>query len=425
MMRAAAIVVGMLTTTPSRADEPCDAWLHWPASDIRGSDLQQARAATLDACKMACLRVADCRAFTWPGCQLKSAKERAPNDAYAVFERPSNDRCAPTGHAASVPPTGRVTVQTKSGHSYSCRHPELFDPALRPEWFAAEFLSAVGDPSALGRIVTREHRNAQVYSFPFLTPRFARLLLEEAEHYAASGLPNPKPNGMNNYGILWNHIGMEATFDAIRSRYIAPVAAHVFPHLGGATIDRQHTYLVHYSTDEDAHGLDIHHDSCDITFNAALQEPNEYEGSGLRFCGLYSTPEYRRYTFTYRHVLGRAILYDGRMRHGAEPITSGSRTNLVMWAHSSRHRNTVEYEAGNRAAHLQDGRADPRCVSHHHDTDFCDYRLEGHAAKCGGDGTNVFMRRWRQSMHDNRYWQVGNSVREDGSFAQGQSRTDL
>ena len=43
---------------------------------------------------------------------------------------------------------------------------------------------------------------------------------------------------------------------------------------------------------------------------------------------------YRQFTFTYTHKLGRAILYDGRMRHGAEPITSGSRTNLVLWLHS-------------------------------------------------------------------------------------------
>ena len=116
-----AVVAGVLATTPLRADEPCGAWQHWPASVVRGSDLEQARASTLDACKTACLRTADCRAFTWPGCQLKSSKERMPSDAYAVVERPSNDRCALTdgqghavgaadGAAGSVP---ALTVQTK------------------------------------------------------------------------------------------------------------------------------------------------------------------------------------------------------------------------------------------------------------------------------------------------------------------------
>ena len=30
---------------------------------------------------------------------------------------------------------------------------------------------------------------------------------------------------------------------------------------------------MHYDTQRDQEGLDVHHDSCDITFNAALDEP--------------------------------------------------------------------------------------------------------------------------------------------------------
>ena len=108
---AMTVIVGMLAS--SRVDEPCDAWQHWLASDIRGADLQQARASTLDVCKMVCLHTADCRAFTWPGCQLKSSKERIPSDAYAVVERPSIDQCAPTdsqGHAVGAADGAAGTV---------------------------------------------------------------------------------------------------------------------------------------------------------------------------------------------------------------------------------------------------------------------------------------------------------------------------
>eukprot|EP00908_Phaeocystis_cordata_P014353 Transcript_25454.p4 GENE.Transcript_25454~~Transcript_25454.p4 ORF type:complete len:162 (-),score=45.88 Transcript_25454:820-1305(-) len=134
---------------------------------------------------------------------------------------------------------------------------------------------------------------------------------------------------MNNYGIKWAHIGLGGLFERLRQRYVGRVASVLFPHLGGSSLDHEHSYLVHYDTHSDQEGLDVHHDSCDITFNAALDESSSYAGAGLTFCGLYSTPLYRNYSFTYRHVLGRAILYDGRVRHGAEPIEAGSRTNLV------------------------------------------------------------------------------------------------
>lgn len=180
---------------------------------------------------------------------------------------------------------------------------------------------------------------------------------------------------MNNYGIKWAHIGLGGLFERLRQRYVGRVASVLFPHLGGSSLDHEHSYLVHYDTQSDQEGLDVHHDSCDITFNAALDDSSSYAGAGLTFCGLYSTPLYRNYSFTvrpftgrpftglaprkrslpcgasctahsralcrltarhppplrrqYRHVLGRAILYDGRVRHGAEPIEAGSRTNLV------------------------------------------------------------------------------------------------
>ena len=61
------LLCGLVLTV--RAEEPCAHWQHWSASDIRGSDLHQADSSTLDACKAACLRISECRAFTWPGSQ--------------------------------------------------------------------------------------------------------------------------------------------------------------------------------------------------------------------------------------------------------------------------------------------------------------------------------------------------------------------
>lgn len=276
-------------------------------------------------------------------------------------------------------------------------------------------------------ILRREHPNALVWSYPFLQPRFARLLLEEAAHYNASGLHHKKPNGMNNYGILWNSIGMRKMFDVIQQRYVAPVARLLFPDVGGGSLDHQHTYLVQYSETMDPHGLDIHHDSCDITFNAALDDASEYSGCGLTFCGLYGEPTYRRYTFTYRHFLGRAILYDGRMRHGAEPISGGMRTNLVMWSHSTAYRGTSAYQRNNQPSHPSTGAADPQCVSHHHDEDYCKFRLPGHEARCGSGGRNTFKTAWRRALKKQSYWKVGNVMRDNGNILEGRwdGRTEL
>ena len=122
-----------------------------------------------------------------------------------------------------------VRVRTKAGEAYEPLHAELFDvKRFDVKWFDPVLVAAAeAGPDALRQLARREHPLAEVFSFPFLSPAWAEMLLSEAEHYAASGLINPKPNGMNNYGLLWNHIGMEPMFDLIVARFIAPLAAAV------------------------------------------------------------------------------------------------------------------------------------------------------------------------------------------------------
>jgi len=305
-------------------------------------------------------------------------------------------------------------VQTANGEWYRPLHTELFDVNYDfphhtySAWFDQSLLAALGNESALRSLVRREHRDAEVYSFPFLQPAFATMLLEEARHFAASGLHNPKPNGMNNFGILWNHIGMKPLFSRLLEAVLLPITRLLFPDIGGGSADVHHSYLVHYDEQSDPQGLDMHHDSSDITFNAALSEPDSYTGSGLRFCGLHSARSYRRHTFTYRHELGRAILYDGRMRHAAEPIQSGERTNLVMWIHSTDFRATPAYAHHSVGTHPNgSGSAEPQCVSYHHDTDYCSFRLPGHEMRCSEGGANEYFWRWRRALKEQSYWTVG------------------
>ena len=167
-------------------------------------------------------------------------------------------------------------VRTQAGEWYTPKHPELFEAgAPRREWLQASFLAAVEASewtSELRSIISKEHPDAEVYSFPFLTPQFASMLLGEARHYAASGLSNPKPNGMNNYGIKWEHIGLGGLFERIRQRYVGRVASVLFPHLGGDTLDHQHSYLVHYDTESGQGGLS---DEAHRHLNHTSEQPRE------------------------------------------------------------------------------------------------------------------------------------------------------
>ena len=59
---------------------------------------------------------------------------------------------------------------------------------------------------------------AMICALLWLLLAVAAMLMGEAKHYAASGLSNPKPNGMNNYGIKWSHIGLGGLFERLRER---------------------------------------------------------------------------------------------------------------------------------------------------------------------------------------------------------------
>ena len=63
-------------------------------------------------------------------------------------------------------------------------------------------------------------------------------------------------------------------------------------------------------------------------------------------CELHQTTPWRsEEDFAIPHMLGRAILHRGRHRHGAHPVTSGERYNLILWCSSSRFANQYDSQA--------------------------------------------------------------------------------
>jgi hypothetical protein len=90
-------------------DAALDGWTLLQQHDIGGHDLPStlaaATASTVGSCQHACEAESTCRAFTWPGCQLKdSAAHAGPNTGYDTYIR--------TGVANHVSPAGNACAST-------------------------------------------------------------------------------------------------------------------------------------------------------------------------------------------------------------------------------------------------------------------------------------------------------------------------
>jgi hypothetical protein len=60
-----------------------------------------------------------------------------------------------------------------------------------------------------------------------------------------------RPNTMNNYGAVLDDIGMENMLNELMTRYLNPMAAVLFPNVGGSSLDSHHGFVVEYAMDRD------------------------------------------------------------------------------------------------------------------------------------------------------------------------------
>jgi hypothetical protein len=130
-----------------------------------------------------------------------------------------------------------------------------------------------------------------------------RELVEEVESFENSGLPVMRPNSMNNYGLILDEIGFTPMLDQLRSQYVSPFASILYPHVGGASLDYHHGFIVpaacpppristshrlyrnsllrfwspkvQYKLSEDKK-LDFHYDESEVTLNVCLGK--EFQG---------------------------------------------------------------------------------------------------------------------------------------------------
>ncbi|XP_021462046.2 2-oxoglutarate and iron-dependent oxygenase domain-containing protein 2 isoform X3 [Oncorhynchus mykiss] len=138
---------------------------------------------------------------------------------------------------------------------------------------------------------------ARVFRFPVFKKVFCDELIEEMEHFEQSRSPKGRPNTMNNYGILLNELGFDEGFIIpLREQYLQPLTSLLYHDCGGCYLDSHKAFMVPLS-------------------ETACTEVE--------------------------HKVTEGILHRGQHMHGALPISSGQRWNLIVWMRASQERNKL------------------------------------------------------------------------------------
>jgi len=174
-----------------------------------------------------------------------------------------------------------------------------------------------------------------VWRLPIFTPHFCRLVLEELAHYEASGIPLRRPNGMNRYGAILDHLGMENSLRYLCRRVLRPMGSMLFPSLiSKGDVDHTYGFVVRYRPDQDV-SLAEHADASLLTLNLNLGVPGFSGGEvvfrGTRFVDSNPQQMPERPVDFARMNEGDGVLHLGGQFHSALRIKSGERVNLVLW----------------------------------------------------------------------------------------------
>lgn len=223
--------------------------------------------------------------------------------------------------------------------AYRPLHPEVYsldEADLEPEFLAAW---RAGTPAAWDGIL--EALGPRVHRLRILRKGFCERLTAEVEHVERwselQGIQLLRPNSMNEYGVILDDVGFAGLLGELTATYVRPLAAHLHPDLGGASLDGHHGFLVDYERGKDE-DLGFHVDDSEVTLNVCLDSTSA--GSELYFrgprCMLHrQTPSRPNEVVELIHEPGVAVLHLGKERHGVHALRRGRRRNLILWCRSS------------------------------------------------------------------------------------------
>lgn len=207
----------------------------------------------------------------------------------------------------------------------------LFDPKLRN---AVE--RSWEDPTKEAEVRDLLHEAApDVYSFQFFDPQRLECLRDYLEEIWDAGVPLRPPYGivLNRRGAMLDprsegHLGapsFQALYRMIIDSYMRPIARLLFPETMG--FDSQtFGFSINYQPTTDT-SIRPHSDASTVTLNINLNLPEEeFTGSAVDFLDS-ETGDVTSLTFE----PGTAMIHRGHVVHAAQPITTGQRTNFVLW----------------------------------------------------------------------------------------------
>lgn len=199
------------------------------------------------------------------------------------------------------------------------------------------------DPSKELAVKALLHEVApDVFQFQFFDPERLAVLRGYLEQVCNSQIPMRPP-----YGIVLNRSGamldsrsegylaapnFQAFYNEILNTYMRPISRMLFPEVMG--FDTQtFGFSIYYEPNTDS-SIRPHTDASAVTLNINLNLPGEeFTGSQVDFYHPY-TGDIKSLTFK----PGTAMLHRGNIAHAAKPITSGERTNFVLWLYGERGR---------------------------------------------------------------------------------------
>lgn len=167
-----------------------------------------------------------------------------------------------------------------------------------------------------------------IYLFPLLTKEFCNDFIEESEK-------TPWTQKRHEYypttDKLLNDMGFEACWRRVINEYVNPLAHHIWKLEGDEwKVLKDESFILKYNPDNQAH-LAVHHDYSDITTLINLN-PQDFEGGGTYF------PQYK--VLASPKEPGMCTLHPGNIthKHGARPVTKGTRYAVVSFIRSGTHK---------------------------------------------------------------------------------------
>nr|XP_020446181.1 2-oxoglutarate and iron-dependent oxygenase domain-containing protein 2 [Monopterus albus] len=226
---------------------------------------------------------------------------------------------------------------------YQPLHPHVYH--LQESYLAPKFKQIVkycqsSDTSEEGLLGLLEEEAApRVYRFPVFEKSFCEELVEELEHFEQAPTPKGRPNTMNRYGILLNELGFDEGFiTPLREQYLGPLTTLLYPDCGGSCLDSHKAFVVKYDMNEDV-DLSYHYDNAEVTLNVSLGK--DFTEGNLYFGDMRQVPLSETECSEVEHKVTEGLLHRGQHMHGALPISSGQRWNLIVWMRASKERNKL------------------------------------------------------------------------------------